>query len=109
MAWLVVGGEAVGPLEVARTHRERGRGLLGRDGIEGALLIERTRAVHTFGMRFAIDVAYCDADLRIVRVVTLAPHRLGPWARRARCVVEAEAGSFAGWGGVVGEVLAIRP
>ena len=55
------------------------RGLLGRDGIEGALLLRPARSVHTFRMRFAIDVAFCDRDLRVLRVVThgAQPGRVG--------------------------------
>ena len=108
MAWLVSGGVPLATLEVARTHRARSRGLLGRDGIDGALLIPRARSVHTFGMRFAIDVAYCDAAFVVVHLVTLRPHRLGPFVARARDVIEAEAGSFARWGVWVGDALEAR-
>jgi len=31
-----------------------------------ALLIPRCRSIHTFGMRFAIDVTFLDADRRTV-------------------------------------------
>src|SRR5690606_19882018 len=65
------------PLEVAASPRARTRGLLGRDGIEGALLLTPARSVHTFGMRFAIDVAHLDAELRVLSVCTMAPGRLG--------------------------------
>ena len=65
-------------LEVARTRGARARGLLGRDGIEGALLLAPCRSVHSFGMRFAIDVAFCAGDLdagelEVVAVRTLRP------------------------------------
>ncbi|MFF4956835.1 DUF192 domain-containing protein [Streptomyces sp. NPDC001222] len=86
------------PLEVARSASDRRRGLLGRDGIEGALLLSPARSVHTLGMRFAIDVAYLDRDLRVVAVRTMRPGRIGlprPWARY---VLEAEAGAMERWG-----------
>ncbi|MGW5475913.1 DUF192 domain-containing protein [Streptomyces sp. NPDC004008] len=86
------------PLEVARSASDRRRGLLGRDGIEGALLLSPARSVHTLGMRFAIDVAYLDRDLRVVAVRTMRPGRIGlprPWARH---VLEAEAGAMERWG-----------
>ena len=48
-------------------------------------------------MRFPIDVAFCDEHLVVVKTVTLG--RTGSplpcWA--ARCVLEAEAGTFAEW------------
>ena len=42
-------------------HTSR-KGLLGRDGVEGALVIAPCRWVHTIGMRFPIDVAYLDDE-----------------------------------------------
>ncbi|HEX7134629.1 MAG TPA: DUF192 domain-containing protein [Iamia sp.] len=85
-------------LEVAATRRARGRGLLGRDGIDGALWLPGVRSVHTFGMRFAIDVAWLDAGGRVRRIRTLRPRRVSAWLPRAAGVLEAEAGSFARWG-----------
>ena len=42
------------PVEVADTRASRRQGLLGREGIEGALLLRPAMAVHTIAMRFAI-------------------------------------------------------
>ncbi|MEU7071937.1 DUF192 domain-containing protein [Streptomyces narbonensis] len=86
------------PLEIAASYRARRRGLLGREGISGALLITPTNSVHTFGMRFAIDVAYLDRSLRVLSVVTMRPGRLGMVRPRGRHVLEAEAGAMAEWG-----------
>lgn len=86
------------PLEVARSARSRRRGLLGRDGIEGALLLSPASSVHTLGMRFAIDVAYLDRELRVVAVRTMPPGRIGLLRLRARHVLEAEAGAMERWG-----------
>ncbi|MEU0403892.1 DUF192 domain-containing protein [Streptomyces sp. NPDC006197] len=86
------------PLEVAASYRARRRGLLGRNGIAGALLIVRTNSVHTFGMRFPIDVAYLDGSFTVRSVVTMRPGRLGMIRPRGRHVLEAEAGAMAGWG-----------
>jgi uncharacterized membrane protein (UPF0127 family) len=86
------------PLEVARSARARRHGLLGRDGIEGALLLSPASAVHTVGMRFAIDVAYLDRTLRVVAVRTMPPGRIGLPRPRARHVLEAEAGAMRRWG-----------
>lgn len=108
MAWLVRDQEVLASLEVADRHVDRARGLLGRDGIDGALLIRSTRSVHTFGMRFTIDVAFLDAELRVVRAVTLRPNRVSPVVRGARHVLEAEAGSFREWDLTVGQQLEVR-
>lgn len=86
------------PVEIAATYGQRRRGLLGRDGIEGAMLLTPCNSVHTFRMRFTIDVAYLDRELRVVDVHTMTPGRLGKPRFRARHVLEAEAGAMAGWG-----------
>ncbi|WP_256103907.1 DUF192 domain-containing protein [Streptomyces sp. ODS05-4] len=92
---------------VAASYRSRRRGLLGRDGIAGAMLLARCNSVHTFGMRFAIDVAYLDRGLRVLDVVTMPPGRLGTPRWRARLVLEAEAGALARWGVGPGVRLAV--
>ncbi|MDT9698820.1 DUF192 domain-containing protein [Streptomyces sp. P17] len=102
---LVVPGSHVGdsvPLEIASSYRARTRGLLGRDSVDGALLLCPANSVHTFGMRIPIDVAYLDGDLRVIAVRTMRPGRLGLPRFRARLVLEAEAGAMAGWGVRVG-------
>jgi uncharacterized membrane protein (UPF0127 family) len=46
------------------------RGQLGRG--EG-LLLDRCYGIHTFGMRFPIDVLFLDKDLRVIRAVKALP------------------------------------
>ncbi|MFB6522865.1 DUF192 domain-containing protein [Streptomyces sp. NPDC056401] len=96
------------PLEVAASYRARTRGLLGRDGIEGAMLLTPASSVHTFRMRFAIDVAHLDRRLTVVALTTMVPGRLGLPRLRARHVLEAEAGAMAAWGLRVGSRLGVR-
>ncbi|MGW3414547.1 DUF192 domain-containing protein [Streptomyces sp. NPDC000888] len=86
------------PLELAESARARRRGLLGREGIEGALLLSPASSVHTVGMRFAIDVAHLDAKFRVLAVRTMRPGRVGLPRPRARHVLEAEAGAMERWG-----------
>jgi hypothetical protein len=62
---------------LAVTARRRLRGLLGRP--VAPLLLAPARSVHTVGMREAIDVVFLDADLRVLRVVTL-PAGQARWA-----------------------------
>ncbi|MGV3759021.1 MAG: DUF192 domain-containing protein [Actinomycetota bacterium] len=108
MSWLLRDGEVLASLEVADTRPARRKGLLGRDGIEGALLLVPARSVHTFGMRFAIDVAWCDRDLTVVRTTTMQPNRLSRTSLKAHSVLEAEAGSFERWGLQAGDRLERR-
>jgi uncharacterized protein len=95
-------------LEVAVGRRARARGLLGRDGCEGAMLLRPARSVHTVGMRFAIDVAFCDAELRVIRTVTMPRHRMSRLVWRSRAVIEAEAGAFARWRLQPGDQLEVK-
>ncbi|MFF9484427.1 DUF192 domain-containing protein [Streptomyces sp. NPDC014676] len=90
------------PLEIATSYRARTKGLLGRDSLDGALLLSPANSVHTFRMRIPIDVAYLDRRLRVIAVRTMPPGRLGLPRLRARHVLEAEAGAMEGWGLRVG-------
>jgi uncharacterized membrane protein (UPF0127 family) len=108
MPWLLRDGEVLASLEVASSWRQRLVGLTGRPGLEGALLVERTRSVHTAGMRFAIDVAFLDGEHVVLRTVTMRPWRVTPPVWRSRHVLEAEAGAFATWGLAVGDRLEVK-
>ncbi|MFE0419107.1 DUF192 domain-containing protein [Streptomyces tendae] len=102
---VVVGSDGAGvrvPLEVASSYRARTKGLLGRDSVDGAMLLTPASGVHTFRMRMAIDVAYLDRRLNVIAVRTMRPGRLGLPRLRARHVLEAEAGAMGEWGVRVG-------
>jgi uncharacterized membrane protein (UPF0127 family) len=69
-------------LEMAVTAAEQRRGLLGRDELApgAGMLFPKVWSIHTFGMRFAIDVIFADAvgdELAVRRVfVRLPPNRI---------------------------------
>ncbi|HWI05385.1 MAG TPA: DUF192 domain-containing protein [Acidimicrobiales bacterium] len=107
-AWLLRDGEVLAALEVTESREERVVGLLKRDGIEGAILIRPARSVHSVGMGFAIDVAFCTKDLEVLRTISLKPGRMTRPCLRGRCVIEAEAGAFDRWNLRVGDRLEIR-
>jgi uncharacterized membrane protein (UPF0127 family) len=108
MPWLLREGEVLASLEVADTRPTRRKGLLGRDGVEGAMLLRPARSVHSLGMRFPLDVAWCDRELVVVRVARLGRHRMTRPVARAHSVLEAEAGSFARWNLTVGDHLELQ-
>ena len=108
MAWLVRDGDVLAAVEVAESFGSRLKGLLGRDGLDGALLLRPARSVHTVGMRFAIDVAFCDASMRVLATRTMRPYRMTVPRWKAKCVVEASAGAFERWGLRVGDELEVR-
>jgi uncharacterized protein len=108
MPWLVRDGDVLAAAELADSARTRRRGLLHRDSLDGALVLRPCRNVHTAGMRFAVDVAFCDAEGMVVRTMTLAPWRLSPYVRRAAFVIEAEAGAFDRWRLAPGDRVELR-
>jgi uncharacterized membrane protein (UPF0127 family) len=101
-------GEVLASAEEAATRAARRRGLLGRGSLEGALVLRPCRQVHTFGMRFPIDVIWCRRDGRVLRIATLVPQRISRPVLRARSVIEAASGAAARWGLSVGDELEVR-
>jgi len=87
----------LGPVRVtvARSFMSRLVGLLGRRalGADQGLLLLPCNNVHTFFMRFAIDVVFIDREGLVLAVVP----QLGPWrvaaARRAHACLELAAGT----------------
>jgi len=78
---------------IASTRRSRLLGLAGLGRLEApdALLLPHCRSVHTFGMRFALDVVFLDDDLReLARRSRVSPQRL-VFCRAARNVLEVPA------------------
>ena len=95
---------------VAATFKTRLRGLLGRRGLapgEG-LLIRPTNSIHTFFMRFAIDVVFLDRSGVVVKLVSnLRPWRVA-FAPRGRAALELRAGEAEARGIRLGDRLALR-
>jgi len=58
-------------LEIADTFKDRMIGLLNRESLspQSALLLTKCRSVHTFGMRFSIDIAFLDKDGHVLSLV----------------------------------------
>jgi len=106
--WLVRDGAVLASAESPSGRRGRRRGLLGRPGIDGAFVLRPCRQVHTVGMRFAIDVAFCDRDGTVLHLTTLRPGRVSRPVLRAAWAIEAEAGAFGRWGLAVGDVVEVR-
>ena len=87
----------------------RNQGLLKRDFLEegSALVIAPTNAIHTFFMRFAIDVAFVARDGRVLKVRrAMRPWRMSA-AWRGFAVVELAAGALDRAGVQPGDVLRI--
>lgn len=94
---------------VCESRLERGRGLLFRRRLaaDAALLLRNCRAVHTVGLTYPIDVLFCDAGGRILRIEPrLAPCRFARESRAAQ-VWELDGGMAEQWGWRIGDE--IRP
>jgi len=87
------------PIPVAKDFRTRLRGLAFRDRDEAGpgLLIPRCSSVHTFGMRFELDVFFLDEAGRIIDVRRRVPPRRVVWCSGASAILEipaTEGGEF---------------
>lgn len=78
---------------VAASVRARLLGLawLPPPGDAAVLELPGCRSVHTFGMRFALDLTWLDRDGRPLRVDLAVPPSRVRWCRRAASVLEAPA------------------
>jgi uncharacterized membrane protein (UPF0127 family) len=91
----------------ATTPWARMVGLLGRASLprDEGLWLAPAWSIHTWAMRFPIDVVFVDHDGRVVRIV----EAMRPWGlvseRRARAVVELAAGRARELGLAVGSPL----
>ena len=90
---------------VAATRRSRAVGLLSRSGLEPgeALWIVPSRGVHTWGMRFAIDILALDEAGTVIDCVSnLKPWRLRLPRRGTAGVLELPAGTLTASGTAIG-------
>jgi uncharacterized protein len=95
-------------VSVASTHAARAVGLLGRRGLNRgeALWIVPSRGVHTWGMRFAIDVVALDERGIVVdHVSALRPWRIRLPRRGTAGVLELPPGTLAASGTALGHQL----
>ncbi len=97
-------------VEWARTASARAGGLRGRASLERdeALVLEPAKQVHSFGMRFPIDVVFCDRDWIVRHVIEhMRPRRVSRVVPKARYAIEMRAGVLRG-GVRVGDRLRVE-
>jgi uncharacterized membrane protein (UPF0127 family) len=77
-------------VRVATTFRARLLGLahLDREEAGPGLLIPRCSSIHTFGMRFALDLYFLDEEGAAIEVRRGVPGRRVAFCRRATAVIE---------------------
>jgi uncharacterized membrane protein (UPF0127 family) len=98
-------------VEAAVDSASRRRGLLGRDSLalDAALVIAPSNGVHTFFMKFAIDVVFVARDGRVVKIARAVKPWRASLALRAFAVVELAAGAAETAALRVGDRLSVRP
>jgi uncharacterized membrane protein (UPF0127 family) len=107
--WLLRDGEVLAAADLADSFVDRTRGLLGRQRFDGAMFLPGTRSIHSFGLPYALDVAFLDREGRVVALVRLSRWRVTMPRVKASHAVEARAGSFDRWGLRQGDRLEFRP
>ncbi len=93
----------------AATSQDRRRGLLGCDALQPGegLWIVPCEGIHTFGMRFAIDVVFLDRKLRVRKIIPgLRPRRISI-SLTSHSVVELPVGVIARSGTRAGDSLRV--
>ena len=89
------GVEVASRVTLCETGRARTRGLLGTTRLDPGHVywIRPCHAIHTFFMTMAIDVAFLDDDLRVLKVVpSMTPFRVCVPVRGAASVLEGAEG-----------------
>ena len=103
------GSVVAADLELASDSRARNRGLLGRSGIAAGsvMIIAPCNAIHTFFMRFTIDIVFVDRQGHVLKLY----RSVRPWrvriALKAFAALELAAGSIDLVEIVAGDRLAI--
>ena len=96
---------------LADTFRLRLLGLLSTASLqqgEGLILVGE-KSIHTFFMRFPIDVIYADKNHKVLRIDTnMVPFRVGPFVSRSAFVLEMPVGTVAATATQVGDQLEFK-
>ena len=97
---------------VAATAVARMRGLLGTDELptQRGLLLRPCRQVHSFFMRYALDLVFIDrADCVVATLPRFARNRISPFVSTAAAVLELPAGTLDERPAATGDRLDIVP
>lgn len=98
-------------IRAAVTPLRRVRGLIGRAqlGSREALVLRPCSQVHGIGMRYPFDAVFCNDELEVLAVATIAPRRVSPHVRGATCCIELRAGRARECGVEPGARLSLGP
>lgn len=73
------------------------------------LILKGDKSIHSFFMRFPIDVVYADREGRVLRLdQAMLPYRIGPIVPKAAYVLELPVGVIQATGTSVGDQLILH-
>lgn len=90
---------------------KRLKGLLGKKTFEPgqAIILKPCNSIHTFFMRFPIDVLFVDKDNQVIKALSsLAPFSFSPIYIRAKLAIELPAGTILSTLTQEGDILNIK-
>ncbi len=96
---------------LARTFWARFKGLMRHPGLaEGeGLILKGEKSIHTFFMRFPIDVVYADQTWQVVHLdPAMMPNRIGPFVLRAAYILEMPVGIIQITETAIGDQLTVQ-
>lgn len=96
-------------IEIADTSAKRRTGLLKHDVLQAGegLWIAPCEGVHTFGMKFPIDILFLSRGGKVLKISKQVPKRRISICLRAHSVLELPAGAVDASGTQVGDQLAL--
>ena len=96
---------------IAASLAQRMQGLLGTKGLgpDQALILKPCTSVHTFFMRFPIDVVFVDKKMCVIKTIPKMPSfRLSPFIWASSIAIELPAGKIAQSNTCRGDILEFR-
>lgn len=97
--------------QLATSIGQRMKGLLGRSSLSAdqALVLEPCTSIHTFFMRFPIDVLFLDKNMCIIKAIqNMPPSRLSPIIWASQMAIELPAGKISQTNTRPGDTIEIK-
>lgn len=86
----------INKIQIATSLSAKTFGVMGWKSFDGknGLLLTNTNSIHTFFVRFPLDLIFLDSGMTILRLVNLKPFRVSPIVWKAKHVLEMPTGSI---------------
>ncbi|MDR2436616.1 MAG: DUF192 domain-containing protein [Endomicrobium sp.] len=94
------------PVVTAKTFWHKFRGFMFKKDSNYGLLFKSCKSVHTFFMRFDLDIVYLDKENRVIKIIKqLKPFRVTMYAKNAVSIIEAHSNMIRGIDSLIGKRL----